>query len=373
MKVTHIHLRNFRNHSDSDLRFSPAINVLLGENGQGKTNIIEAISYISLTKSFYGASDGTVLQIGRESFAVEEEIETDGGNVNHVSVSFCAEPGEKDFLINGIKPESLASVIGRFPVVVLSPEHGRVTFGGPADRRKFIDIILSQLSRSYLTDLLEYRRVLRQRNKILTEQRNRGALNAEVLASWNTALAEHGSKVIVRRFQFVQEFGEYVTSAYRQIAARDEEPALMYMSSVEADPISSVEQRMSEALARRKAEEFRRGTTLVGPHRDDLRFSLNGMNVQEYASQGQHKTFLVALKMAEFFYLKERTAETPIFLLDDVFSELDEQRTRNILEVIQHIGQTIITSTDESVFRKAVAWGDTNRRFRVEKGTVKAA
>ncbi len=373
MKVSCIHLRNFRNHDDSALEFSPTINVLLGRNGQGKTNVLEAISYLSLTKSFFGAGDGTVLQLGAKSFYVNEEIETDNGATNRVSATFDGQTGEKEFLINGVRPESLASVIGRFPIVVLSPEHSRVTFGGPSDRRKFIDLAISQISKSYFADLLEYRRVLRQRNSLLQDQRARGGLTSGVLESWNVALVSHGSKVIYRRNQFAAEFAEYVRAAYREIAGANEIPAIEYATAVEGSSVEAIAEHMSDTLVRRTPEELRRGTTLVGPHRDDLRFTINDMRVQEYASQGQHKTFLVALKVAEFFYLKARAQESPIFLLDDVFSELDEHRTRSILELAPALGQTIITSTDELVFRDSVLWGDMNRRFRVEKGTVKAA
>lgn len=372
MRVTSAHLQHFRNHSQSIAEFGPGVNALLGKNGQGKTNIIEALSFLSLTKSFYAATENTVLQIGKPRFEVAGEFIGDSGSGHKVVVQYDRDSGEKGFTVNNVKPESLSSVIGRFPVVLLSPEKSAITFGGPSERRRFLDLVLSQMNREYLISVLEYRRVLRQRNALLGNVQTSG--NLEALEPWNEALARHGSRVTFRRREFISEFGAYVTAAYKNLTHGGEEPGMAYVTVAggeEQDPVDVIEGRLRESLNERRAEEIRRRMTLVGPHRDELKLTLNGLGIQKYASQGQHKTFLVALKIAEFQYMRERLNETPMLLLDDVFSELDEERSRCLVGLASTLGQTIITATDESVFRGAIKWNGTNRKFYVENGTVR--
>jgi DNA replication and repair protein RecF len=366
-------MRNFRNHAETSIEFSPGINALLGNNGQGKTNVLEAISYLSLTKSFYAANDATVLQIGKEMFEVEGRIFSDA-NIEHTVRAAYSHAGEKAFTVNGAKPETLSSVIGRFPIVVLSPENNAITFGAPSERRKFLDLLLSQISRSYLEDVIEYRRVLKQRNKLLLDAKLERVYTEDLIEPWTQSLVQLGSRIITHRNAFAQEFREYVLRSHRQLVRSDEAPSIEYRTVGEVTGNSSAQEiaaTMRDELGAKMYEERRRGTTLVGPHRDDLLLGINGISVQHFASQGQHKTMLVALKIAEFFYLKERRQESPIFLLDDVFSELDERRSRLLLETIASLGQTFITTTDERVFHNAVEWNGVNKKFYVEKGAVK--
>ncbi|MBX2990774.1 MAG: DNA replication/repair protein RecF [Bacteroidetes bacterium] len=382
MNVEFVHLKNFRNHEDTVIECGAGINALLGNNGQGKTNVLEAISYLSLTKSFYAAGDATVLQIGKDSFEIDGKIQTDA-HIEHRIHAAYNRSGDKSFTINGARPETFASVIGRFPIVVLSPENNAITFGGPMERRKFIDLLLSQISRSYLEDLLEYRRILKQRNRLLTEAKAEHRYPAGLLEPWTASLIHHGARIINNRKAFVREFREYVKRAYYSLVSSpdhpydgNEDPSLHYESLpglenlTGIDPIMEV---MRDELERKNVEERRRGSTLVGPHRDDLRLRINDISVQQYASQGQHKTLLLSLKIAEFFYLKEHRGEVPVFLLDDVFSELDETRSQLLLNTLSSLGQTFITTTEEGVFHDAISWNRTNRRFRVEAGSVRPA
>jgi DNA replication and repair protein RecF len=218
--------------------------------------------------------------------------------------------------------------------------------------------------------------VLRQRNRVLAEGKVRGTLRTADLEPWTTSLVQRAARVFERRNAFILEFRRYVEDAYGRIAGSDEHPELMYVPSgmrgidgESGDP----ERWMAREIERQSREEQRRGRTLVGPHRDDLRFSLGGREMQEYGSQGQHKTFLIALKIAEYFYLRERGNEIPIFLLDDVFSELDARRSRQILTMIPELGQTIVTATEESLFHGAVAWNGRHRRYIVEGGNCRHA
>lgn len=373
MKITRLSVRNFRNHEHSVCEFGPAMNMMLGRNGQGKTNLLEAISFLSLTKSFYAATDATAVRLGSDFFEVCGTIASDAGIAHDIRVVYDRISAQKQFTINGSRPETFSSVIGRFPVVVLSPENGGITSGPPAERRTFIDLVLAQLSRSYLEDLLEYRRVLRQRNKILLDAKMRGGtLNPSSLEPWTISLVHRGSSIVKRRLQFAEEFQGFVVDAYRNLVAGDEEPGLRYVTLGGVGSKSSLEeitQALAGEVAARGADELRRGTTLVGPHRDDLSLSINGIGVHEYASQGQHKTMLVALKVAEFFFLMDRRGEAPMLLLDDLFSELDQERSRRIVHLLTGLRQTIITTTDDTVFGGTKEWSGQNKRFLVEQGT----
>ncbi|MGA9120145.1 MAG: DNA replication/repair protein RecF [Bacteroidota bacterium] len=374
MIIKNIHLFNFRNHADSDLSFGEGINVLSGANGQGKTNILEAVSYLGLTKSFYAATDLHVVRLGEKSFNVLGHLTSDGGVPHTVHVAFRKDEPQKSVLIDNVAPESLSRVIGRFPVVILSPEHSRITGGGPAERRRFLDLLLSQVSARYLDDIMQYRRVLRQRNRILHDARWRPAGAKELVEPWTRNLIDLGARIVGRRLQFVAEFSDYVRRTYAFLAGEFEEPSIDYQGfddfagSPSEEAIAS---RMAEELEQRWDEEVRRGVSLVGPHRDELRLLLNGISVQEYASTGQQKTFLVALKVAEHTYLRERRNERPIMLLDDLFGELDEQRSRRILEQIAREGQCVITATDDRPFMTKGAWNTSLKRFVIDRGTVK--
>jgi DNA replication and repair protein RecF len=374
MVVTELRLRNFRNHVFTQLEFGEGVNALVGTNGQGKTNVLEALSYLSLTKSFFAANDATVLQVGKDSFEVDGTIQDTAGYSHQVHVAYTQASRQKVVQINRNRPETLASVVGRFPIVILSPDHGSISAGGPSERRKFMDILLSQTSRSYLEELLEFRRVLRQRNRLLMEAKADNVQVGPSLEPWSISLARHGAGVMERRRDFVSEFEPYVRRAYAALAESGERPDVEYIPTVAVSAGmkgSDIEKLLTQRMEDRRDEESRRGLSLVGPHRDELRMKIEGKRVQEYASQGQHKTLVVALKVAEFWYMKERSAETPTFLLDDVFSELDPRRSRKILNLVPEMGQTVVTTTDERFFHDTVRWDGRNKKFFIEEGTCR--
>ena len=374
MILSRIRLGHFRNHAETAIEFAGGINAFFGDNGQGKTNILEAASYLSLTKSFYASGDAEVIASGQEAFDVEGTMISDAGVQHQVRVTCTRTPQEKKFLVNGASPERLAAVIGRFPVVVLSPESGPITFGGPAERRRFMDMALSQVSGAYLEDVMEYRKALRQRNRILADDRMGGGAAPGMLEPWTESLVTYGSRIAHRRAMFAAEIGNHIVGAYLRIMPASETPGIAYLCGFDAtggEDVRGFASGLAADLAARESEERRRGLTLAGPHRDDLRFTINGMDVQRFASQGQHKTLLVALKIAEFSYMRERHNETPLFLLDDVFSELDAGRVRRILDCARELGQVMITATEETMFAGSVGWEDHNRRFIVERGTCR--
>lgn len=370
MRITNAYLRSFRNHRETAFDFGARVNVLLGENGQGKTNALEALSFLCLTKSFYASSDATVMQHQQAFFEIKSTLVSDEGKEFQVRVAYDDVKKEKKFTINGADAEKFSSVIGMFPVVVLSPENNAITFGSPADRRKFADLVISQSSKAYVEDSLEYRRIVRQRNAVLTEANGRDCSTA--IAPWNEMLVNIGARIIHRRNRFLNEFAPFIARTYLDIVDERETPKIEYAPSVAVTEESTVEgiaEAMMTKLQRKRNDELRFRTTLVGPHRDEMVFTLNGTSLKQYASQGQHKTFLVALKVAEFFYLKERCNETPVFLLDDVFSELDEHRSRSLLTVAESLGQIFVTTTSEKVFGGA-EWNNERRKFFIRNGAL---
>ena len=373
MKIRNIHVQKFRNHTHTDTAFGGGINAVLGENGEGKTNLLEAISYLCLTKSFFGSSDGIVLQTGEDRFELAGELEADAGIQYHVAVTYDRLQGEKKFTINRSPVESFAEVIGSFPVVVLSPESGAITTGGPADRRKFLDFVISQSSKVYLEDLLEYRRVLRQRNKVLFDGKVTRSDCTELLEPWDEELVDRGVRITHRRNIFLEELQPLVTDTYGSVAGRTESPSIRYQPSVRHSSEAGedeIRRQFEEDLRRTAGEERKLGVTLVGPHRDELHLEIQGLDVRSHASQGQHKIFLVALKMAEFLYLQGKRNERPILLLDDIFSELDAQRAGRLLTLTESIGQAFITATSDNVFPDDFDWAGNHRRFVVQQGTV---
>lgn len=372
MRLTSLRLINFRNHDETLLLPADRLNVLLGENGEGKTNVLEAISYLCLTKSFFAGSDRVALQLGKEQFVVEGSLLSDKEIEHSARVVYSGTENRKRIWVNKTEPETFSDVMGQFPVVVLSPESYAMTHGAPAERRKFLDLVIAQASKMYLGHLIEYRRCLKQRNRILFDAKVTRQNPAEVLEPWDMALAEHGAQIVVRRLGFLQEFHAYVTEAFQKLTGEQEIPAMRYEGSITVEPGTTAEEIQEQFLSQlnaRQTEERQLATTMVGPHRDEIEFSINGLNLRTFASQGQHKTFIVALKVAEFFYLKDRCHETPILLLDDILSEFDEHRTKRVLDLTQQLGQTFITSTSEQFF-SGHKWNEGGKKFYVRKGTV---
>ena len=374
MKLESVEIRNFRNHPGTTLSFAEGINAIFGDNGEGKTNIVEAISYLCLTKSFYASSDTLAMRIGTQGFDVCGNFRADNDTGWRVTASYEGSIAKKTIMVNKTPVETLSSVVGQFPAVILSPEQNGITFGAPAERRKFLDMAIAQASKLYLDEVLEYRKILRQRNKILLDARLARKDCTQALEPWDESLVRTGSSIMVRRARFIEDFRPLVSEHFSFVAGGTEQPGVHYVPSFDLSFSSSreiIEEQFSKELQSHSDEERRTGTTTVGPHRDELEFFIDDLSLRKFASQGQHKTFLVALKLAEFFYLKEQRNETPMLLLDDVFSELDDHRSRRLLDLAGRMGQVFITATDDRAFAAAeFPWNDGHRRFLVHKGTV---
>ncbi len=367
MILKSIRLKNFRIHKNTELEFSDKLNYIVGGNGEGKTSILESIYYLCTTKSFNTKVDSESLRFD------ENEFEIDGMftdlTKDRVRVLYNFQENKKNYFQNNKVVSKSADVIGRFPVVILTPADHSITQGSPSERRKFIDSVISQASETYLKILLDYNKTLRQRSSLLSkikETRNPG-LYPE-LDAWTEKLIVSGTEIIEHRLGFIRDFDSYIKESYKIIMGGDELPGISY-SFLEGFDNSDIQKSFTVLIDEKREEEMRRASNLVGPHRDDFILELNGINLRTYGSQGQHKTYQVVLRFAEFFYLKEVSGKTPIFLLDDVFGELDTSRSVKISEYLREVGQAFITLTDFSNLNFLNIREEDNV-FRIRNGVV---
>ncbi|NCQ16701.1 MAG: DNA replication and repair protein RecF [Ignavibacteria bacterium CG_4_8_14_3_um_filter_37_9] len=344
MVLQSLQLKNYRIHTDSFLNFSNGINFIVGENGQGKTTILEAIYSLCTTKNFKASSEQELLQFSSTECEVTgtfQEYTSD-----NVRIYYSASENKRSFLVNGKQIYRPSEIIGKFPIVLLTPEDHQLTQGAPADRRKFVDAILSQSNPLYMETLLDYSKTIKHRSFLLNKMKEDfRSVSFDELEAWNAKMVGAGSSLIAYRKKFLTLFNAYLLQAYSSILNHEEIPFIDYQTTI-ANGEADLEKNFFEQLAKRKDEEIRRGTNLVGPHRDDFIFSINGKALRVFGSQGQHKTFQVALRFAQFFYMKDILGRTPIFLLDDAFGELDAKRAVHISNYIRNVGQAFITATD---------------------------
>jgi DNA replication and repair protein RecF len=373
-----LRLRSFRAHAETDVDLAPSVTLLYGPNGAGKTNVLEAVHYLCLTKSFTASRDRYAVRKGAPYF----ELEGTFGGVRQtpMEVRLAYVPGEgKSVFVNGAELDRLADIVGVLPVVIFSPEDYDLTAGGPSERRRLVNNILSQARPVYMDDLMKYRRARRQRNEVLRSYKKRpDPPPPELIDPWTEKLVTLGSRVIRRRQQFLADFAEYLTDAYTRIEAVAERPSIEYDTIGDLPPEASdeeVEHVFRAALDEKAHNEYDRGTTLVGPQRDELIFRLDDLEVRRYGSQGQHRTFAMALKLAQYFYLDDRSDTTPLLLLDDAFAELDARRTEVFLELLQSeaVGQSLITATERDAFDATLDFGDdAHRALAVQRGDGRA-
>ena len=356
MILRSLHIRGLRAHADSTVRFEDGVNVIIGPNGVGKTNILEAIHLLCLSRSFLTSRDQVVLQRGASHYEVVGTFDTERRGEVKVRVAFVPGEGKKVF-VGGSPLERMTDIVGRFPVVIFSPDDQRLTAEGPEYRRRFVDNIISQSSPVYLENLLRFRQALKQRNELLHHaRRSRRAPDPGVLDALTDQLLEPGAAIIASRMAFIEAFSSHLDAAYTRISDVAERPSMAYEPFPgDGQPApnggADVREAYRQQLQRSAGRERERGMTMVGPHRHDLDFFLDAMPVRRYASQGQHRTFGMALKLAQYDYLQERGQERPILLLDDVFDNLDPARIEAFLAILASdaVGQSVTTAARREI------------------------
>lgn len=345
MILSSVSLRNFRSHTDTSLVFSSGLNYIVGGNGVGKTSVLEAIYYLCTTKSNSSKTDCDAVNFDENEFEIKgifKDVTED-----KVRVIYSLTENKKSYLINNKNVSRSSEIIGKFPVVMLTPADHSITLGSPSDRRKFVDSIISQASKTYLNILLDYNKTLRQRSSLLSLLKDkRNSLDYKELDAWTEKLISAGTEIINHRIKFIDHFRDFVKESYSKIMGDDELPEIKYNYFDDSGSSTDIESKFRALIEQVREEELRRAVNLVGPHRDDFIFEINGMNLKTFGSQGQNKTFQAVLRFAQFFYLTEITGKTPIFLLDDVFGELDAARSSKISEYLKEVGQAFITITD---------------------------
>jgi DNA replication and repair protein RecF len=334
---------------------APGLNVIRGDNAQGKTSVLEALLYVATSKSHRTNVDEDLRQSGSEGFYISCRVERSG---REWSLESTWKNGEKRFRVNGVAQERISDILGKVVAVMFSPEDIALVKGGASGRRRFLDMELSQVQPRYLSALQQYRQSLRQRNQLLKNER----VDGELLGVWDEQLATHGTVVQAERAKFVDELGKLATAAYRRIA-EVEELTLAYVPDIKAGD------SLREVLRRGRESDIRRGQTLRGPHRDDFEFLIDGRAARTYASQGQQKSVALSLKLAEMDLVLHRTNEYPVLMLDDVFSELDRNRSARVVESLDRRVQCLVTTTEMG--RRPELFGECTY-FQIEGGILHA-
>lgn len=347
MILSLLELRNFRKHINTNLRFSEGLNYIVGGNGTGKTSVLEAIFMLCTTKAL-SAKDSEILSFNKPEFEVKGVFKSLSSD--KVRVFYSSNEGKKVYFLNDKQISRVADVIGKFPVVKLTPDDHSITQGAPAERRKFVDSVISQASKAYLKTLIDYNKTLKHRAIVLTKLSERiSPTLLDELDAWTENLVNNGIEIIRQRKNFIIKFNDYIKKSYFRILDVEEIPEIKYHTQLnDLDEISR--ENFKERLYEYKDMEIKRGLNLFGPHKDDFIFEINGINLKTFGSQGQNKTFQTVLRFAEFFYLKDITGTTPIFLLDDVFGELDAFRASRVSDYLKEVGQAFITLTDFANF-----------------------
>ena len=382
MQVTTLHLQNFRNYQDLTLALAPTLNIFLGPNAQGKTNILESIYYASITHSHRTRQDHDLIRFEQPAGHVQLAFSR-AGVPNRIDIDLPRR-GRRKILLNG-QPTRPRDLIGCLTTVLFSPEDLALVKGAPALRRRFLDSEISQASPAYCHELLTYNHLLAQRNTLLKRIRENHS-SQSLLDPWDAQLAASAAKIVKKRMAAVQKLQTIANEMQRDISGSKETLALAYENHgleeimipihpipefYEQPDLGSVTENLelwyNRRLKERRPLDILRGVTSVGPHRDDLALKVSGIDLRAYGSQGQQRTAALALKLSELAFLHEETGEYPVLLLDDVMSELDADRRTALLAFLaqEHI-QTIITATDAAYFPQE----DFGTVYRVKNGSV---
>ncbi|MBA2174729.1 DNA replication/repair protein RecF [Halobacillus locisalis] len=368
MYIQELSLRSYRNYDQLSLSFDHKINVIIGENAQGKTNLMEAIYVLAFARSHRTPRDKELIQWDAEYGKIKGSIFK--RNRRFPLEIVLSNKGKKAKL-NHIEQKRLSDYIGALNVVMFAPEDLNLVKGSPQVRRRFIDMEIGQIQPTYIYHLGQYQKILRQRNHLLKELQRKREADLTMLRVLTDQLIEHAATIVDRRFRFLQLLREWATPIHEGISRNLEQLEIAYDASVkvsEAMDLETLKSTYQEKFTDIETKEVERGTTLAGPHRDDLVFFVNGKDVQTYGSQGQQRTTALSLKLAEIELIHSEVGEYPILLLDDVLSELDDYRQSHLLHTIQGKVQTFVSTTSiDGIEHDALKEAEI---FHVKEGTI---
>lgn len=357
MYIESLELKNYRNYQNLQLDFDKGTNIFYGDNAQGKTNILESVYMCGTTKSHRGSKDKEIIRFGEEESHIRMMIRKD--ELSYKIDMHLRKNKAKGVAINGLPIKKARELFGIVNLVFFSPEDLNIIKNGPGERRRFMDLELCQLDQIYLTDLAGYNHIVNQRNRLLKDLYMNPSLK-ETLDIWDMQMLQYGTKIINKRKDFVRDLNQVIQDIHHNLTGGIEHLEVVYEPSTEAEDFENV-------LKKNRERDIRMKMTSAGPHRDDLSFVVNGIDIRKYGSQGQQRTAALSLKLSEIYLVKEKIKDTPILLLDDVLSELDSNRQTYLLDSIHDI-QTLITCTglDDFVSHQF----HINKVFKVVKGTV---
>ncbi|MCL2120917.1 MAG: DNA replication/repair protein RecF [Clostridiales bacterium] len=381
MLIESLLLAGYRNYKQLHCRFSPGVNLFMGANAQGKTNLIESIYYLSVGKAYRQARDEQLILWGDCAFQIKGEIDSRKGKAQMEIRYRQGESPPKALMLNGLRKQKWEEMSGALTSVLFSPESMAIIKGSPQERRNFLDYDISQVSLAYSADLYKYRRVLAQRNALL---KRIGPLpeplsaKRETLSIWDGQLITYGSRIIEKRLSFIEKMTPLVRLTHRRLTEGKENMEIQYLLHAKSplelkknsDGKIDISEFLKEARDHALEEDLRLKSTQWGPHRDDVKVLLNGMEMRQYGSQGQQRTGILALKLAELEIFRGESGEYPILLLDDVLSELDENRQQQLLTIVNEKAvQCVITATDEKI--PGMREIKKLKKFDVHKGEVR--
>ncbi len=362
MLIEKLFLTNFRNYTGTEIYFFPGINLLAGPNGQGKTNLLEAIYYLLTGKSYRAQREQELVRWGEAGFYIDGNFRVAGRPV-HLESQY--RDRRKTVKVNGLSCRRLSEYVGHVNAVYFSPDDLVMLKGGPLERRRFIDLHIAQMRPGYVALLNTYNKILQQKRALLKTSLPREA-KYPYLSLWNEQLIEYGRKVIENRYQFVASLQEQCAGIYADLTAHQEKLTINYLTLGTTDLVQAIF-LLPRLLTEKLQEEIIREAVLVGPHRDDLQIFLNDKSARLYASQGQQRSIVLALKLAELSIIRQEKGEHPLLLLDDVLSELDRSRRNYLMEFIRSAEiQTLLTMTSADEVDTQVS-----AQFRIRHGQIR--
>ncbi|KKB75156.1 MULTISPECIES: DNA replication/repair protein RecF [Bacillus] len=345
MYIQNLTLSSYRNYERVELEFENKVNVIIGENAQGKTNLMEAIYVLAMAKSHRTSNDKELIRWDQDYAKIEGRVIKKNGPV---PIQLVISKKGKKGKVNHIEQQKLSQYVGAVNTIMFAPEDLNLVKGSPQVRRRFLDMEIGQVSPVYLHDLSHYQKILSQRNHFLKQLQTRKQTDQTMLDVLTEQLTEFAAKVVMKRLQFVDQLEKWAQPIHSGISRGLEELTLKYHTSLhvsDSPDLSKMINSYQESFSKLRDKEIERGVSLSGPHRDDVLFYVNGRDVQTYGSQGQQRTTALSLKLAEIDLIQEEIGEYPILLLDDVLSELDDYRQSHLLHTIQGRVQTFVTTT----------------------------
>lgn len=344
MIIKSIVIKNYRNYDQIKLTFDKKLNIIIGENAQGKTNLLESIYVAGFGKSFRTNKDGDLVNFNKEFASVRVEIEKDNGYLEVIEYRI-SQKSKKEFLINGVNITRISELLGTVNIILFYPDDLKLIKDSPVERRKFINRELSHISRVYCADIIAYNNILEQRNELLKKIYFKPEYR-EMIEVWDEQLADKGARLVVKRRQFLNDLGEISAKIHSKITNHKEHLTIEYLTSVKnLENYDTIKSELIFLLSKNLELDIKRGYTSVGPHRDDVDICINSINIKSFGSQGQQRTAALSLKLSEIEIIKNEVGEYPILLLDDVMSELDVNRQKDLIYALKDV-QTIITTTD---------------------------